>query len=150
MFTEGFPGGANGKEPTCQRRRHKRHGFDPWVGKIPWRREWQPTPVFLLGESHGQGAWRATVHGFTTSQTQLKQLSMHTCMFIEAKRIIKLPQSIEFVRLNGRRERKHDNVFKMSLFSYQAMLNVSGPCSETAWRTESMLHCVREGGFPFA
>jgi len=31
-----------------------RPGFDPWVGKIPWRREWQPTPVFLPGESHGQ------------------------------------------------------------------------------------------------
>ena len=29
-------------------------GFDPWVGKIPWRRKWQPTPVFLPGESHGQ------------------------------------------------------------------------------------------------
>ena len=28
--------------------------FDPWVGKIPWRRKWQPTPVFLLGESYGQ------------------------------------------------------------------------------------------------
>ena len=31
-----------------------RQGFDPWVGKIPWRRAWQPTPVFLPGESHGQ------------------------------------------------------------------------------------------------
>ena len=31
-----------------------RPGFDPWVGKIPWRRAWQPTPVFLPGESHGQ------------------------------------------------------------------------------------------------
>ena len=29
-------------------------GFDPWVGKIPWRRKWQSTPVFLPGESHGQ------------------------------------------------------------------------------------------------
>ena len=29
-------------------------GFDPWVGKIPWRRRWQPTPIFLPGESHGQ------------------------------------------------------------------------------------------------
>ena len=28
--------------------------FDPWVGKIPWGRKWQPTPVFLPGESHGQ------------------------------------------------------------------------------------------------
>ena len=49
----GFPGGASGKEPTCQCRRHKRPGFDLWVGTIPWRGEWQPTPVFLPGESHG-------------------------------------------------------------------------------------------------
>ena len=50
----GFPGGASGKEPACQCRRHKRHGLDPWVGKIPWRRKWQPIPVFLPEESHGQ------------------------------------------------------------------------------------------------
>ena len=49
-----FPGGASGKEPPCHCRRHKRHGFDPWVGKIPWRSSWQLTPVFLPGESHGQ------------------------------------------------------------------------------------------------
>ena len=45
----GFPGGASGKESACQRRRP-----DPWDGKIAWRRKWQPTPVFLPGESHGQ------------------------------------------------------------------------------------------------
>ena len=39
---------------TCQLRRHKRHGFDPWVRKNPWRRKWQPTPIFLPGESHGE------------------------------------------------------------------------------------------------
>jgi len=49
----GFPGGT-GKEPACQCSRYKRCGFDPWVRKIPWRRTWQPTPVFLPGESHGQ------------------------------------------------------------------------------------------------
>ena len=32
----------------------KRHGFNPWVRKIPWRRAWQPAPVFLPGKSHGQ------------------------------------------------------------------------------------------------
>ena len=32
----------------------RKHGFNLWVGKIPWRREWQPTPVFLPGESYGQ------------------------------------------------------------------------------------------------
>ena len=47
----GFPGGANGKELTCQRRRHKRCGFNPWVETIPWRGVWQPTPVFLPRES---------------------------------------------------------------------------------------------------
>ena len=51
-----FPGGARGKEPACQCRRHKRCGFNPWVGKIPWRKTWQRTPVFLPGESHGQGS----------------------------------------------------------------------------------------------
>ena len=40
---------------TCRQcRRHNRHGFDPWVGKIPWRRPWPPTVVFLSGESLGQ------------------------------------------------------------------------------------------------
>ena len=43
----GFPGGSDGKESTCPCRRL---GFDTWVGKIPWRREWQPTSVFLLGK----------------------------------------------------------------------------------------------------
>ena len=39
----------------CRRwRRHKRCRFNPWVGKMPWRREWEPTPVFLPGEFHGQ------------------------------------------------------------------------------------------------
>ena len=48
----GFPGGASGKEPTCQCSRHRRCGFDPWVGKIPWRRRIrQPIPIFLPGES---------------------------------------------------------------------------------------------------
>ena len=49
-----FPGGSDGQESVCQCRRCKRHWFDPWVGKMPWRRKWQPTPVFLPGESHGQ------------------------------------------------------------------------------------------------
>ena len=47
-------GGVSGKEPTCQCRRQKRHRFNPWVWKIPWRRKWQPMTVFLPGKSHGQ------------------------------------------------------------------------------------------------
>ena len=47
----GLPRWLSGKEPACE---CKRRGFDPWVGKIPWRRKWQLTPVFLPGKSHGQ------------------------------------------------------------------------------------------------
>jgi len=50
----GFSGGTSGKEPASECRRCRRLGFDLWVGKIPWRRAWQPTLVFLPGESHGQ------------------------------------------------------------------------------------------------
>ena len=48
----GLPRWSSGKESTCQCRRPKRNRFNPWVGKIPWRRKWQPTPVFLPGKSH--------------------------------------------------------------------------------------------------
>ena len=52
--TTGILGGTSGKEPAYQCRRHVRQGFDLWVGKTPWRRKWQHTPVFLTGETHGQ------------------------------------------------------------------------------------------------
>ena len=54
MLLLGLPRWLSGKEPACQCRRHKRCGFNPWVGKIPWRRARHPTPVFLPGKSHGQ------------------------------------------------------------------------------------------------
>ena len=56
----GLPRWRSGKESACQSRRCKRCGLDPWVRKITWSRRWQPTPVFLPGESHGRGAWQAT------------------------------------------------------------------------------------------
>ena len=55
---EGFQGGTTDKE-SCQVRRCKRCRLDPWVGKIPWRRAWHPTPVWLPGEPHGQRNWQA-------------------------------------------------------------------------------------------
>ena len=52
--------------------------FYPWVGEIPWKRELLPTPVFLLRESHGPRSLARCRPTITQSQTQLKQLSMHT------------------------------------------------------------------------
>ena len=72
VFKKGLPGGDGDKESTCQRRRHKRHGFNPWVGKIPWRKEWQLTLVFLPGEFHRQRSLVDTVHRVTKGWTQLK------------------------------------------------------------------------------
>ena len=72
----GFPTRLSVNESACQCRRCKRHGLDPWVGKIPWRRAWQPTPVFLPGKSHGQRAWRATVCGLQRDRHDL--VTKHT------------------------------------------------------------------------
>ena len=47
LFTGQNPRWLSGKESTCQSRRRSSHRFDPWVGKISWRRKWQPTPAFL-------------------------------------------------------------------------------------------------------
>ena len=70
-----LPWWLSGKESACQCRRH---GFNPWVNKIPWRRVWQPIPVFLLGKSYGQrslagySAWGLQELGRT------ERLSIHT------------------------------------------------------------------------
>ena len=53
--TKGVLGGASGTEPACQCRRPKRGGFHPWVGKIPWRRNKLPIPVFLSFHSGSDG-----------------------------------------------------------------------------------------------
>ena len=75
-----FSGGANGKESTCQCRRCNRLRFDPWVGKILWRRNRTPLQYSCLENSMDRGPWQAIVHGATKSWTQLKQLSAPTHM----------------------------------------------------------------------
>ena len=76
---EGFPDGASGKEPACQCRRHKRHGFNPWVGKIPRRRKGQPTAGFLPGESHG----RRSLVGYSPwgcKESDTTEVTEHACL----------------------------------------------------------------------
>ena len=74
-----LPRWLSGKEPTCQCRRCKRHGFNSWVRKIPWRRAWQHSLVFSPGESHGQRSLVGNrVSGPTKSQTLLSRYAQHT------------------------------------------------------------------------
>ena len=82
-FNQGLLGGAVVKNPSARQcGRHKRQGFNPWVGTIPWRRKWQFTPVFLPGESHGRrslagsGLWglkESDVAGHTHTHTRTTQ-----------------------------------------------------------------------------
>ena len=71
----GFPRWRNSKESTCQCRRCKRCGFDPWVEMIPWSRNGNPLQYSCLEDSMDRGDWQATVHGVTKSLTWL---SAHT------------------------------------------------------------------------
>ena len=75
----GFPGRASGKEPSCQCRRHKRHWFEPWVGKIPPEKEMATHSSILAWTI----PWTEEAGGLQSiesqSQTRLKQLSMHAC-----------------------------------------------------------------------
>ena len=66
--SSGLPWWLSVKKSTCQCRKC---GFDSWSKKIPWRRKWQPTLVFLPGKSHGQRSLEAIVPGVVKSQTQL-------------------------------------------------------------------------------
>ena len=61
-----FPGSTSDKEPACQCRRHKRFRFNSWVRMIPWRRAWQPTAVFLPGES----PWTEEPGGLQSTESQ--------------------------------------------------------------------------------
>ena len=60
------------KNPLCQYRRPR---FDPWVGKVPWRRKWQPTPVLVPGQSHGQ---RSLV-GYSPWGHKVSDMTEHAC-----------------------------------------------------------------------
>ena len=75
LHWENPPGGASDKEPTC---RYKRHGFDPKVGKIPWRRAWPPAPVFFPGEPHGQRSLAGYSPGGREESDTTERLSTHT------------------------------------------------------------------------
>ena len=81
-FLLGFPGGTSGKEPDCQCRRCKRLSFSPCLGKIPQRRVWQPTPVFLPRESHGQ----RSLMGYspqTHKESDMTEATQHTLIIGE-------------------------------------------------------------------
>ena len=65
----GLPGGAVVNNPPANAGDARDLAFDPWVGKIPWSRKWQPALIFLLGNSMDKGVWWVTVHEVPKSWT---------------------------------------------------------------------------------
>ena len=91
-----FPGSTSSKEPACQCRRYERCGFDSWLGKIPWRRAWQPVPVFLPGESDGQKSLVGySPRGHKQSGT-MKRLSTHIHLRTDSTTIVRITKAIVF------------------------------------------------------
>ena len=87
FFFGGFPGATSGKKSSCQCRRHKKHGFNPWVGMIPWRRKWQPAPISCLENSMDIGAWWAIVHRVAKRQTWLSNSHLDFHFYFSLKDI---------------------------------------------------------------
>ena len=93
----GFLGGS-GKEFTCQCRRLRRYKFDPWVGKIPWRRKWQSTQYSCLGNPIDRGPRKATVHAGhkrvrpdLAPKQQLQMIkSCLLCIYLDSTKILSL------------------------------------------------------------
>ena len=122
MIRDSFPGGASGKEPASQCRRHQRHRFDPWVGKILWRRAWKPTPVFLPGESMDRVAWWAKVHRVTKSWIGPMSLSMMT---VDAEYLSMYLLAIWIASLEKCLSRSSACFFKIGLFDFMFLSCVS-------------------------
>ena len=79
--SSGFLGGTSCKEPACQCRKHKRHRFDPWVGKIPCKENGNPLQYSCLENLTARGAWWALVRGVAESDmTDMTAESFLMCL----------------------------------------------------------------------
>ena len=114
----GFPGGTNGKEPTCQCRRCKRLGFYHLVGKIPWRRAGKSTPVFWPGESHGQRSLLGFRLQSVKESETTEQLCMHRPHWVLCpERSWKSPGKVTYHMLRILHRRDLDGVFSANCHS---------------------------------
>ena len=85
QYIEGFPAGASGKEHACQCKRHKRHGFNPWLGKSPREGHGNPPRYSCLENAMDRGAWQSTVHKFTKSGHDWRDLA---CMYSISSKVV--------------------------------------------------------------
>ena len=112
-----FPGGSDSKSVCLQCRRP---GFNPWVGKIPWRRKWHPTPVFLPGKFHG----RRSLAGYVQSMGLQKQMRLST-----AARCSTLAQNGGLLRVRSHVHcHSNDRLWSPPVFDFHCSLFSVSPC----------------------
>ena len=90
-ISHGFPRATSGKEHACYCMSRKRLGFDPWVGKIPWRREWQSILVFLAGECCGWRSLAGNSPGGCKESDMTERLSTQSCLTLSDPMDCSLP-----------------------------------------------------------
>ena len=107
----GLPSWLSSKESTCQ---YRRCGFNPWVGKIPWSRKWQPTPVFLPEKSSScRGAWQATVHGVAKESDTTQQLDNKVRIFTRISSLL-LTASLKGLLMNDKAKSQSSKLFRFT------------------------------------
>ena len=123
-FWLGFPGSTSGKESACQCRIRRRHRLDPCVGKIPWRRKWHPTPVFLLPESQGQ--WSLVGYGpwWRKESETTEHLSTHTILVRQVLLALWAPHCVWSGITRGQSEKNLLNICLVSKESLEIDLNI--------------------------
>ena len=107
MLFADFPSGSVVKNPPSNQESHRSHRFNPWVRKIPWRRAWQPTALFLPGESHGQ----KTLVGY--SLWGLKQSDTTEWLSMLFMKVVK--------KVNPKSSHCKENLMSLILYLYEMM-----------------------------
>ena len=86
----GFLQWLSGKESACSAGDTEDLGSVPGLWKILWRRKWQPSPVFLLGKSHGEMSWWATINPWDGKESEMTQHARTLCIYILKVKAISL------------------------------------------------------------
>ena len=102
------PRWLSGKESACQCRRCRRHWFISWVGKLPWRRKWQHSPVFLPGKSHGQ----RSLAGYSPQSCKEQDMTEHACQLGYIQIQLRSPFNIQ--NINRANHTLLDSVFSIA------------------------------------
>ena len=129
---KGLPRWLSGKESICQRRRTRRYKFHTWIEKIPRRRNWQPTSVFLSGKFHGQKSLEGYhLWGRKESDT-VEQLSTHSSLYKQNGDIwIGFSrQIIPFCTLQAKKKKKNCRIL---VYSIHAVVSVGRLCPTLLW-----------------